>query len=1165
MPGAAAPQAKPPAAAAAKPAPKPAAPPPKQEVRPPPKPAPGAKVQAKSALPTSRPGDAAEQEADRIATRVMRAAAPAGHAGATPAAGGSEGPQLSGDHIARLGPGEPLPPDLRAQFEPRFGASLEDVRVLADGAAAEAASSIQARAFTLGHRIGFAAGEYQPTTPDGQWLLAHEIAHVLQQQDGSVPRRVYCAFVAGATGPSFSGGTAPLYTTSTPLRLPPIKSRHLMAYSQRAAQHLLRRPAGYDRETASTTQATIWAGVQPDLSRLPQTPNYSPTATLDIQVQGGAKTLHIPAASAGALQEHLRRPRWNAAGDCDFAGEPKYDIDHKVEYQIGGVDELPNLELLDSAHNRSVGGQFRGAIDSALRADIAAAPAGDAQMAPYRTGREVSAAQLAAFKAAACVEFTRVEGQGERATRPDARREGSSTFLSAEEITRLDHVIGALPPTTPGGGSPTVFSLLSPTGALQLGRIPHTDGVVDPARLAQSLRGMSGFTATAMTLEPRPGYNDAAPERPRIGTLTGDLDLGPQVIVGGAAGAARRGAAGSGRRTQSVTLDIVRTGSYQGKLRDPAMPDWPAEFTPCSPLDITGLSIGRGVFAQAVLHPSHPALSGLNIPAQVIDGRLQLVYTMDATQLAQRLRIPGITINSASVSLGYDGDAFSVGGDAQFEIRNFGRGELRAVADDQRRFQLEGSLSADTQLFDQAEMRLWYRSEGGFGGEGTLAITNPNKIRGIRAARVTARYDAGVFSATGSVEPSIPGLQSAGLAVRYGPDADGAQSLLISGDLQLAPGIPGVRGGQAHVELLQRDGEWQVAASGELQPAIPGIDATLRARYERGAFTASVDTPFHVGERLSGNLLVGVSNVESDSQGRPVEGAVPGDSLLAFGQGSATLRLTDQFQGDFGIRVGTDAAVRISGSVGISQPIRLFDARTWSRELVHFPTISIPIFGVAVGGNVVGIAATIGGGINAEASIGPGQIDQGTIGVQDFDPAQPDSLHVTGRVHFNVPAQAGINGHLDAGISAGLAVIRATGGLSINLNLGVDASAGAGLDLDWTQTQGLALTATLQASATPRLRASVRGFAEVVADAFVTSFTLWRKDYTLAQREFGSGLTVGVNVPVTWTEQRGLDFDINRVQFQVPEITPDGALGGLLRDEGGTTERNETEGGARPR
>ncbi len=1117
---------------------------------------------AKPALPTSRPGDAVEREADAAATQVMRAVAPPAlreqPSATLPRAADGAAAALSPEHQAALGPGEPLPLDLRAELEPRFGQSLERVRLLTDGSAAQAAASIGARAFTLGDRIAFAAGEYQPTTAAGQWLLAHEIAHVLQQSADQVPRQVFCAFVAGATGPAFGGGTAPLFRVTAPLRLPPIKSRHLAAYRQRALQHLLVRPAGYDRETASTTQASIWAGVQPNLSLLgSRLPAYAPGATLDIPLAGGATTIHVPAESASALQEQLRRPRWDLLGNFDPAGEPKYDIDHMIEYQIGGVDELQNLELLDSAHNRSVGGQFRGAIDGALRADILAAPAGDAAFAAYRSGGAVSAAQLAAFKAAVCAEFTRVEGQGERGTRPAHRREGSSAFLSADEVTQLAHVLGHLPATTPSEGTATQFVLLSPSGALQLGRIRHSAGEVTAADLRSGLRGMAGFTPTAMSLEPRPGFNDAEPVRPRIGTLSGDLDLGPQVIVGGAAGAARTGAAGSGRNLQSITLDIERSGNWQGRLRDPAVPDWPAEFTPCSPLQINGLTVGQGVYARAMLSPSHPALAGLQIPAQVINGRLMLAYTVDATQLAERLRVPGLTVSSAAIVLGYDGENFSVGGSAQFEIRNFGQGELRAEVDTAGRFQLEGSFAADTRLFDRAELRLWVRSEGGFGGEGLLAITDPAKIRGIRAASVQARYENGVFSASGSVEPNIPGLQSAGLTVRYGPDETGADSLLIAGDLQLAAGVPGLRGGQVHVELAQRDEQWQVAANGELQPAIPGINATLRASYAQGAFSASIDAPFAIGDRVSGQLLVGVSNLPCGPDGQPQEGATPGEALLAFGQGTATVRLSEQFQGDFGIRVASDASLRISGGVGISQPIELFAVQRWSRELVRFPTVSIPIFGVAVGGNVVGIAATVGGGIHAEASVGPGQIDQGRIAIEDWDPAQPESLHVNGRVRFVVPAQAGLNGHLDAGISAGLAVIRATGGLSLQLGLGVDAGVSSELDLDWAAAHGLVLAAQLSASATPRMRASVNGFAEVVADAFVTSFTLWRRDYQLAERQFGSGLTVGVTVPVTWHQQGGLDFDFERVQFQVPELSPDGALAALLQDEGRETERNE--------
>jgi hypothetical protein len=652
-----------------------------------------------------------------------------------------------------------------------------------------------------------------------------------------------------------------------------------------------------------------------------------------------------------------------------------------------------------------------------------------------------------------------------------------------------------------------------------------------------------------MELTPRPGFNDVSPARPSIGTLTGNLDLGPQVIIGGTAGSPRR-AGSAARNLQSVTLNIVRTGNWQGRLADPEVTAWPATFTPLSPMQIEGLSIGQGVYASATIQPSHPALSGLQLPAQVINGRLMLAYTLDATALAQRLPVPGLTVNSAAIVLGYDGTAFSVSGQANFEIRNFGQGQLRAEVDSEGRFQLAGALQADTRLFDRADMQLWYRSERGFGGEGSLAITNPNKIRGIRSASVNARYENGVFSATGSVQPNIPGLQSAGLTVRYGPDAEGAQSLLIAGDLQLAAGVPGVRGGSVHVEVLQRDETWQVSASGELQPAIPGINATLRARYAQGAFTASVAAPFSVGERVSGNLLVGVSNVASGPDGTPQEGATPGNRLLAFGQGNATVRLSDNFQGDFGIRVTSDGGVRIDGSFGISRPIPLFAVRDFNRVLLPIPTVAIPIFGAAAGDSVAGVAALIGGSINAVASIGPGEIDRGRIGITDFNPARPESLHVTGNVRFRVPANAGVSGRLTASISAGAVVIRADGELAVQLGFGLDATATADLDLDWTQAQGLVLAATLRANASPKLTASITGAAQVLVNAFVTTYTLWRKEYVIAEREFGSSLSVGISVPVTWRERGGLDFDINRVQFEIPPITPDGALAALLRDDG---------------
>ena len=77
--------------------------------------------------------------------------------------------------------GRPLSPDLRAYFEPRFGQSLGMVRVHDHPRASAAADGIGARAFTIGNDIAFAGGAYSPQSKDGRRLIAHELAHTIQQ------------------------------------------------------------------------------------------------------------------------------------------------------------------------------------------------------------------------------------------------------------------------------------------------------------------------------------------------------------------------------------------------------------------------------------------------------------------------------------------------------------------------------------------------------------------------------------------------------------------------------------------------------------------------------------------------------------------------------------------------------------------------------------------------------------------------------------------------------------------------------------------------------------------------------------------------------------------------------------------------------------------------
>jgi outer membrane protein OmpA-like peptidoglycan-associated protein len=87
-------------------------------------------------------------------------------------------------HEVVRSPGRELPLAVRQLMEPRFGHDFGDVRVHTDAAAARTAGAVGARAYTLGHHVVFGDGQFVPDRAVGQRLIAHELAHVIQQRAG---------------------------------------------------------------------------------------------------------------------------------------------------------------------------------------------------------------------------------------------------------------------------------------------------------------------------------------------------------------------------------------------------------------------------------------------------------------------------------------------------------------------------------------------------------------------------------------------------------------------------------------------------------------------------------------------------------------------------------------------------------------------------------------------------------------------------------------------------------------------------------------------------------------------------------------------------------------------------------------------------------------------
>jgi hypothetical protein len=153
-------------------------------------------VQAKLLVGAST--DPAEREADEIAAGVMRRLdLPGGPTvrrsltiGRQPASVGPDGGAVA-DTSARAiaaarGGGAPLPDDARPPMESAFGASFAGVRIHTDARAAGLSREFGARAFTIGTDIFFGDGQFRPGSVSGRRLLAHELAHTVQQRAPSL-------------------------------------------------------------------------------------------------------------------------------------------------------------------------------------------------------------------------------------------------------------------------------------------------------------------------------------------------------------------------------------------------------------------------------------------------------------------------------------------------------------------------------------------------------------------------------------------------------------------------------------------------------------------------------------------------------------------------------------------------------------------------------------------------------------------------------------------------------------------------------------------------------------------------------------------------------------------------------------------------------------------
>lgn len=1042
--------------------------------------------------------------------------------------------------VGGKGAGEPMQSSTRNSLESRMGVDLSSVRVHQDQAAQESSQAIQAKAFTHGNDIWLGPGESQSNLP----LMAHEATHVVQQA-GGVHRMLVQREEKKGKGPALGGSVD---TVKKTVDLDEVHVPEIKKDFSPSTPHVFKEPE------ERTDQRQLWRDTYKSQVAAALPDKLAPLPGVSISAEGTAaegkkgvadKTYFLQLAKGeghaayligtpAQLADDFVIPRWGPNGQPH-----PLDVDHKKELQIGGEASAPsNFWLLDASANRSSGAK----ISNELQKSINSAVASEVELPTRPRGKGAKA--KANEPPAAAAEGEKAKTWKVPPTLRDLLKQGYT--VTAKSFVPDLKLAGdpsanweAKPVTEIAPLEPLKSKALTVKEAISRNLIgDKNELLIYPLPTGGSPRKIKwnpkettqehveedffkGFRLTSVT------YNIGGGG----GSISGILFRSPK--------AKKK----IGPQAQPLTMKLVDLGGLpytttiakddlKGAMKY-------AVLNGLSPINFEEVDIRDpgGIYARGKLAPSVPFFKKLDIDVVITgsDVALSKTFTKDDFNL------PGpIKVTAASLTIMLGTSEASVSGDVFFEIERVGKGSLKGSLGTEG-IEVEGSFDFDSELFDPAHISVGYK-DGVFKGSGKIGIPE-GKVKGIKSALLTASFEGEKIDATGTVKPSIPGIEQGELTFSYDPKT----GVVIGGKLELKKDIPGLEGGSVEAELSKPAGgdKWKVKASGEATPKIPGVSSKLSVSYDDGAFDAMVVAGYDKG-MLKGSIMVGATNRPFGDDGKPA-GPPPekGEKVTIYGGGSLTLKLAPWLQATAGVKLLPNGEIEVTGEIGLPAALEIFKEKKFDKNIFKIG-IDIPIVGVAVAGQRIGIFANISGGLDLSAGIGPGELNQLKLAVT-YNPAHEENTTVVGDANLHIPAHAGLRLFVRGSLGVGIPIVSASAGIEIGASLGLEGALDAGVHVEWSPSKGIDLKAQASVYVEPKLKFDVTGFVLVEADLWITTIELYSQRWQLASFEYGSGLKFGLKFPIHYVEGQPFDVSLSDIEFEVPKIEPGSLLEGLIK------------------
>lgn len=1144
------------------------------------------------AAPTHAPAGPAPSSA--VATRTDPTRGPA-HAASAGPAGGKDVVPTSDLARATQEPngGEPLPQPTRGILEQRLGEDLGRIRIHRGQAADRLARDISAQAFTRGSDIWLASD----ASPYDIELMAHEITHVLQGIPDAIHRATPAAKNSNAdvtgtivkhTAPprgTMDFGPALTLDFENPPTVPEFKKEFHYGKSKLTWQSSKQREAkGKDPNTKGGDQRDVWLNANQNATVTAVTANRYAGGTGSKQFRGpeGEQSNFVYIGTAQEVGRAITVPTWNARDKPEFK---IFQVDHKQEWQLGGdYNALDNLWLLAADVNRDSGDYVRQTIAEQVRAFVEAvapeieAKGGGVKLSP----RSVHPDQgwKVTWAGGAAPEPTKVAAKGTFSSFKKATDVWNAATTNTEPVIgSTKHVGGLTEVQGPLSGNPDRLLILpsqtgghvrwltrgsagadSNTGAGQPVEKPTDQGAAPATPAGDSNWTFSAFQSRGMS-KGQAGGSAKLPKQ-KLWTITSftwhqpGVPAAPGKEVGVFNGTVFKSEGQPAAAQLMVPHDLQvpvlgREGiTWGGYYDSKAVADLrkALTFKPFSPVtfddldfDIAEGPAGRGRIGPPSLKILEKADIGI-----VLGGDLGV--GVEATITGGQLSLPGpLQVTGGALIMGIGLGGITADGRLDFEIKNLATGFIEAAAAMKKggstSFALAGELNFDTKMFDKAKLGISYVDQK-WGVTGELAVDTPGKIKGIKKASATIQITDGDVKADGTFQPDIMGIESGHLGLHYN-EAAGPE---ITGDVILGNGLPGIKSGKISATITKPPGAdgWSLDATGTAEPNIAGVQSQIRVAYKSGVFDANVTAAYSKG-MMSGQLTFGATNRLVSADGRP--GDAPADpaaaKIIAYGGGQMTVKLTPWLSGSVGVKILRSGEIELMGKIALPDALEIFAPKELQKELFKIG-LDLPIVGVAVAGQRIGIFATIQGGASIEASVGPGQLQQLSLEVH-YNPSHEDQTTITGGGQIHIPAMAGLRLFVRGALGAGIPVVSAEAGLEVSGELGIQGEAAAAVAVNWSPTQGLDLTAEASVHAEPVFTFGIAGYVLVEADLWVTTIELYSKRWQLANVALGSGLKLGMRLPVHYREGQPFEIMPSDVQFDVPNIEAEQILTDLIK------------------